>query len=86
MQQRSPPWYEPPLADAQSAYEQATNRKLGSHFIAVNLSQQMVRHRVSTLFLVQAYLATILVFAGMYTVSYKLDVSTFIEFVQADTA
>ena len=35
----------------------------------------MLRNKVSSWFLAQVYLATILVFAGLYAATYKLDVS-----------
>ena len=35
----------------------------------------MLRNKVSSWFLAQVYLATILVFAGLYAATYKLNVS-----------
>ena len=43
--------------------------------IVVYLSRQMLRNKVSSSFLAQVYLATILVFAGLYSATYKLNVS-----------
>ena len=47
-------------------------------YFAVYLSRQMLRNKVSSWFLAQVYLATILVFAGLYAATYKLDVSHFV--------
>ena len=46
---------------------------LNSSF-SVRLARQVLAHRVNSVFLAQSYLATVLIFAGLYTMTYRIKV------------
>ena len=55
-------------------------RKVASFisFYAVKLGKQVLHHTASGTFLAQCYLSTVLLFAGIYTLEFRFDVSLFI--------
>eukprot|EP00118_Oscarella_pearsei_P013756 m.113446 g.113446 ORF g.113446 m.113446 type:complete len:211 (+) comp37458_c1_seq35:47-679(+) len=44
-------------------------------FTSVKLAKQIIHHTASSLFLMQSYVSTLLLFAGFYTLIFRLDVS-----------
>ena len=46
-------------------------------FYAVKLGKQVLHHTASGTFLAQCYLSTVLLFAGIYTLEFRFDVSVF---------